>query len=102
MAVEARAGLIEKKAISYLLSHFYAEDVTVRQPPHDLGIDLMIELPKDRKHLGWTLAVEVKAFLDVPSASELNRIAAAQSRRLDLGSLVFPLILCAVEVRVPR
>lgn len=102
MATESREELIDKKAFSYLLSYFYSEDVTVKQPSEDLGIDLMIEIPKGHKRLGWTLAVQVKGYLDIPSTSELDRVASALSRRHSLDEFIFPLILCAVEVRAPR
>src|SRR5262249_19077572 len=102
MAIEAREDLIEKKAFSYLLSYFYSRDVTVRQATEDLGIDLMIEVPKGGKRLGWTLAVQVKGYLDIPKISELNRAASALARQHKLKEFIFPLVLCAVEVRTPR
>jgi hypothetical protein len=102
MAVESREGLIEKKAFSYLMSYFYSEEVKVTQGPVDPDIDLMIEIPKGNKWLGWKLAVQVRGYLNIPSVPELNRVASAISRRHNLDELLFPLVLCAVEVRAPR
>ena len=86
--IQSREELLEKKSALYLLSYFYSEDVTVRQPSQDLGIDLIIEIPKSHKRLGWSLAVQVKEYLDIPSTAELNRVASALSRRRNLDELL--------------
>ncbi len=99
MPVQSREELIAKKAFFFLKSFFYSEEVRISHPSGDLGIDLLIEIPKDRH---WPLGVQVKEYLDMPSPLERNRVASAESRRHNLDKVPFPLVLCVVEVRATR